>query len=156
MRHLTVLLLLLLLLFIPSCKFFSGKGLFGKKGRSMDLIVARQDSIRIADSLRQVMERATVLEKARLDSIRQAEEQMAEARRFRYNIIVGSFLTPEYASGLADDFRGRGYDPNILKMDGSQFQLVSAEAHERFSTAVERLARFQDTVELDAWLYIIK
>ena len=37
----------------------------------------------------------------------------------KYNIIVGSFITPEYAKGLAEDYRKQGYDSKIIK-DGRQ------------------------------------
>jgi hypothetical protein len=74
----------------------------------------------------------------------------------RYNIIVGSFITPEYARILSSDLMKKGYNSKILKLEGTQFEMVSAEAHENFRTAVNRLKEFQDTVASDAWMYIIK
>jgi hypothetical protein len=41
-------------------------------------------------------------------------------------------------------------------MKDSRFELVSAEAHDSFRKAVARLKEFQDTIELDSWMYIIK
>jgi hypothetical protein len=75
-------------------------------------------------------------------------------KRFRYNIIVGSFITPQYALDYAEFYRKQGYDSRILKVEGSRFELVSAEVHENFSKAVARLKQFQDTVAIDAWMYI--
>ena len=81
---------------------------------------------------------------------------MALESRFRYNIIVGSFITPQYAIDFAEVYRKKGYDTRILKVAGSRFELVSAEVHENFRKAVERLKYFQETVELEAWMYIKK
>lgn len=118
---------------------------------------ARQDSIRVADSIRKIQDQLLSLENAKLDSIRRSEENLsAWESRYRYNIVVGSFITPEYARGLAEEYKTQGYDAKILKMKGSRFELVSAEAHENFRKAVARLKEFQDTVSIDAWMYINK
>ncbi len=157
MRHLTTLLVIILLIVFPSCKYFKGKKLFGKKADTMTVWQAKQDSIRVADSLRKIQERLEAIQTARLDSIRRAEEELkAWELKNKYNIIVGSFITPEYASGHAETYRSRGYNARIIKMASSRFELVSAEAHESFRKAVARLAEFQDTVEGEAWMYIIK
>lgn len=151
MRHLLSLVLIVLLVATPSCKYFKR----GKKADAMKFLLAQQDSIRVADSIMNVQARLVAIENAKLDSARIAEEQRL-ALGSRYNIIVGSFYTPEYAKGLAEVYRQKGYDTKILKMSGSRFELVSAESHESFRKAVARLKEFQDTVELDAWMYIKK
>ncbi len=95
------------------------------------------------------------LETAKLDSIRLNEEaKQAMLQKSKYNIIVGSFITPEYAKSFSDEFRQEGYDTKIIKMAGSNFELVSAESHESLRKAISRLQQFQDTVSFDAWLYI--
>ncbi len=157
MRHLTTVLVIILLVVLPSCKYFKGKKLFGKKADTMVAWQAKQKSIRVADSIKKVQERLKAVEDARLDSIRRAdEERRAWELKYKYNIIVGSFITPEYAKDYNEEYRSRGYNSRIIKMRDSRFELVSAEAHESFSKAVARLAEFQDTVEIDAWMYIIK
>jgi len=157
MRHLTALLVIILLIVFPSCKYFKGKKLFGKKADTMAVWQAKQDSIRVADSLRKIQERLEAVQTARLDSIRRAEEELkAWELKNKYNIIVGSFITPEYARAYAENYRSQGYNARIIKMANSRFELVSAEAHESFRKAVERLAEFQQTVEGEAWMYIVK
>jgi hypothetical protein len=156
MRHLTALILVLMLVALPGCKYFKGKKLFGRKADTMAVWQARQDSIRVADSIRKVQERLQAIEDARLDSIRVAEEKRALELKNKYNIIVGSFITPKYARDYAEKYRQKGYDVRIIKMEGGRFELVSAEAHERFRTAVTRLQYFQDNVEIGAWLYVVK
>jgi hypothetical protein len=155
MRHLTPLLLIIILVCVPSCKFFKGKKLFGKKDAVMAEYMAKQDSIRVADSLRKVQERLLAIETARLDSIRIIDENR-KALASKYNIIVGSFITPQYARAWSDEYHNRGYDAQIIKMEGTSFELVSAETHESLRKAAVRLRQFQDTVQIDAWIYIKK
>lgn len=116
---------------------------------------AKQDSIRVADSIKHVNDSLLAIENARLDSIRMAEEQQMVIES-RYNIIVGSFITPEYAEACAQDYRDQGYDVRIIKKENSRFNLVSAESHETIKRAIERVNQFQDTVAIDSWIYVKK
>ena len=157
MRQFSIVLITLLLILSPSCKNIRERGLFGKKAKTLEMLRAQQDSIRVADSLKRAENRLRAIEEARLDSLIQAEqERAAKEARNKYNIIVGSFLTPEFARLWAEEYRKQGYDTRIVRMDGSQFDLVVAESYDRFSKAMERLDAFQDTVDIDAWLYIFK
>jgi hypothetical protein len=149
MKNLPAILLIMLLLALSSCKYFKGWKLFGRKADTMAVWQARQDSVRVADSIKQVKDRLLAIENARLDSIRRAEEALLT----KYNIIVGSFITPEYAKAWAEEYRNRGYNAKIIKMEGSRFELVSAEACESVGKAYSRLEKFRDTVQVDAWIY---
>jgi tRNA(Ile2) C34 agmatinyltransferase TiaS len=148
----------MILVITPSCKWLKDKGIIGKKERrELAALMAQQDSIRVADSIKKAQDRLLAIEMARLDSIKVAEEEKIRLENEnRYNIIVGSFITPEYARSFSDEFRSRGYNVKILKLEGTQFEMVAAEGHKNFRTAVERLRQFQDTVAFDAWLYILK
>ncbi len=157
MRNLSAFVVILLLVVFPSCKYFKGRGLFGSKADTMAVWHARQDSLRIADSIKKVHDQLMAIENAKLDSVRKADaERLAWGKKYKYNIIVGSFITPEYAKGFAEVYRKQGYDARILKIEGSRFQLVSVEAHEHLMKAIARLKEFQDTISIDAWLYIRK
>ncbi len=160
MRRLSILILISLLPVLPSCKFIKEKGWFGigKKERTLEQLKAEQDSIRVADSLKIVENRLRAIEEARLDSIRMAgEAKQTMESRYKYNIIVGSFITPEYARNWAEEYLMMGYgNTRIIEKQGSNFELVSAEAYDHFGTAFSRLQQFQDTVNIDAWLYILK
>lgn len=145
--------LLLVALLVPSCKYFNR---VSKKEALAIAEQARLDSIRIADSIKLDQERLMAIEQARLDSLRVVEEQLALEKRFKYNIVVGSFVTPQYAVDYAEEIKAQGYTPKIIEMTGTPFQLVAIERHENFSEAVRRLERFQDTVVVDSWLYIQK
>ena len=155
MRHLSAIILIFLLAVTPSCNFLKNKGLFGKKAKTLAALLAQQDSVRVADSIRKVQEQFLAIETAKLDSVRLEEEaRQAAAKSSKYNIIVGSFITPEYAKEHAETYRQQGYDSKVFRMDGSNFELVSAESHQNLRKAISRLQQFQDTIEIDAWLYI--
>ncbi len=153
MRQLTAIFIVLMIAMASSCKFFKEKKLFGKKDRLMAEWQARQDSIRVADSIKHVNDSLLVIENERLDSLRMADERQMELES-RYNIIVGSFITPEYAEACAENYRNRGYDVQIIQKENSQFSLVSAESHESVRRAIARVNQFQDTVEIDSWIYV--
>jgi hypothetical protein len=153
MRHLSALTLIVLLAIMPSCRFFGGKGSAKKKAEAA--LMARYDSTRVADSIKKVQDDLIAIENANLEAARKAEEEKAALAK-KYNIIVGSFITPEYASGYLEVFKKKGYDASIIKVEGSRFELVSAEAHDNFRKAVERLKEFQDTIQIDSWMYIKK
>jgi len=121
------------------------------------MLKAEQDSVRVADSLKRIENRLKAIEEARLDSIILAEAEKAAFEALnKYNIVVGSFVTPEYAQSWAEEYRKQGYDAKVIKMTDSRFELVVAESYDRFSKALKRLNQFQDTVDIDTWLYIQK
>ena len=140
MRHFPIIFIVILLILSPSCKKIRERGLFGKKAKTLEMLRAQQDSIRVADSLKRVENRLRAVEEARLDSLIQAEQEKAayEARN-KYNIIVGSFVTPEFAQAWAEEYRKQGYDTKIIRMTDSKFELVVAESYDKFSKAVQRL-----------------
>lgn len=154
MRHLTVVFLIILLFLTPSCKYFKGKKLFGhKKDDVIAVWQSKQDSLRLADSLKTVALRLEAAENARLDSIRLVEERKVAEQKNKYNIIVGSFITPEYAQGLSDVYRQKGYETNIINMQGGRFRLVSAESFSDVHRAFTRLKHYQESEEPNAWIY---
>lgn len=152
MKHLVVVILIALIASLPSCKFFKEKKLFGRKKAELAELMEQQRMIHVADSLKLVKDKLQAIEQARLDSVRLAEEERL-ALASKYNIIVGAFITPEYAKAWAEEYRNRGYDAKIIKMEGGRFELVSAEAYESVGKAYSRLEKFRDTVQVDAWIY---
>lgn len=154
MKNLISILLVVLLTALPSCKLFKGdKKIFGKKkAAELAAQLEEQKKKKIADSLKVVQEKIRALETARQDSIRLAEEaRLAQASK--YNIVVGSFITPEYARAWEQEYRTRGFDPKIVQMEGGRFELVVAESYETLGKAASRLNQIQESVQVDAWIY---
>jgi hypothetical protein len=157
MKNIIVFLVIMILVLTPSCKWLREKGLIGRKADTMIVWKMKQENLRKEDSIRKVQDRLLAIEKARLDSLNNADLQRSEWEgRYRYNIIIGSFITPEYARKYSAEFTAKGYNIRIIKLEGTQFEMISAEAHENFGDAVARLKQFQDTVAYDSWLYIFR
>jgi len=150
MRLISSILLVVLLVSMPSCKYFKG----GRKTREFAIMKARADSMRYADSVQKVFDLRL---EASLDSARRAEEaRLIMESKHKFNIIVGSFLTPEYAKILMEEYRKGGYNPEIIKMDGGKFEMVVVESFDSFKKAASRLIQYQDTVQFEAWMYVRK
>jgi len=157
MKQLIGLILIMILVSFASCRWIKEKGIFGRKADTMAIWLARQDSLRIADSIKAVQERIA-LENQKMEAERLAEEQKLEwARKYKYNIIVGSFITPEYARNLLAEYQALGYnDARLIPLEDTRFEMVAVEAHDNLRTALTRLERFRDTVAFDSWLYIFR
>ena len=138
-----------------SCKFVKEKGWFGQKNAdTMDAYLRKQDSIHIADSISKVIAIQNAIEQARQDSINKVEQERLERlARFKYHIIVGSFLTPPFADEWSVYYNSIGYGTEILKAD-NEFNLVSARKYDNMNDALIDLVHFKDTVQIDAWVYI--
>jgi cell division protein FtsN len=155
MRHLPLLLLTGFLTVLPSCKYFKGGGLSGKRSRAMAIMKAQEDSIRHADSLQKVVDHLRAVESAKSDTVKQVvNTHLSVESNYRYNIIAGSFITAEYAEALAKEYVKKGFEPKIIRPAGTRFNLVSVEATASFRKAVSRLKQFQDSARVGAWLYI--
>jgi hypothetical protein len=135
-----------------SCKFVKEKGWFGlKNADTMDAYLRKQDSLHIADSINKVIAMQKAIEQARQDSINNAEQERLE--RFKYHIVVGSFLTPQYADEWSVYYNSMGYGTEILKAS-NEFNLVSARKYDNMKDALIDLGHFKDTVQIDAWVYV--
>ena len=157
MRQLAALIFIVFLVTLPSCKFLREKGLLGRRADTMAVWQAKHDSIRVADSIRKVQNRLLVIENARLDSLNKIDRERREwENKFRYNIILGSFITPDYARSFSASLSQKGFKTRIMKLEGTKFEMVSAVAFDNFRDAVNRLKQFQETESTDAWLYISK
>ncbi len=156
MRNVLLLTVFTLLITSTSCNYFRERGWFGGSEDTLEVWQARQDSIRIADSLRQavILERERVRQQEIADSLQRVEQERLEYEaRFRYHIIVGSFVTPEYATSFREHVEGLGYNATKMDLPGTRFEMISAEVHESLRNAFERLPHFQEEIAVDAWIW---
>jgi hypothetical protein len=149
MRLLSLTFLTFLVITANSCRFFNGEK---NKLKILAEEKARQDSLRVADSIRKAYDLAA-RETVRTDSLMKQERL---ARENKFSIIVGSFHTSSYARTMAAEFEHKGYSPRIIKPMGSNFELVSAEGHEQYRSALKRLKIFQDSLGGTPWIYQLK
>jgi hypothetical protein len=146
---------LVTILLFPSCKYFKGGGLFGGKAKKIEALKAKDDSIRVADSLMKVKKHLDDLASARLDSILKAGAQQNQTDvTMKYNIIVGSFLNHDFAVRYAAKYNSDGFKTSIIRAKGSRFELVSAESFNDYKKALTRLREIRAKEEKNAWLYL--
>jgi hypothetical protein len=157
MKQLAAFGIIMIIVLLPSCKWLKEMGFLGKKNDTMVVWQLKQKNLRIADSLKNIQDKLMAIENAKRDSAMKADQAKQEwETKYRYNIILGSFITPEYARSFSSDLSKKGYNTRILPLEGTKFEMVSAEALDNFSAALSRLKQFQDTVSPDAWIYIYK
>ena len=156
MRYLLFACLLIFLMGF-SCKFVDLNILTGRHNMSETALKAKQDSIRLADSLRIIQEDLLTLENAKLDSVMKDDViRKKQNSRLKYKIIVGSFSNFENARDLSESYKARGFNSDIIIVEGDSLEYVFAEAYEDQGKALDRLREFKATIEKNAWLYVEK
>ena len=108
---------------------------------------AQQDSIRVADSLKNTLIVRDL-----------AEEEMLseEGIRNQYYIIIGTFAKPDNAMNVAVQFRNQGYDASIIRRSnsyGTKLHMVSVKTFKNNEEAISYLNEFQSEVQSPAWKY---
>jgi len=136
---------------MPSCDFLEENNPFTRKSREQALQM-QIESTRKADSLVNVITEAKRI--AAQDSVAAIESLKAYEDSFKYYIIVGSFITPEYAQAHSDYYAGKGFETKIIDKSNSRFRLVSARSCSSMDEAWKELKGYRDTVEFGAWIYV--
>jgi len=151
MKKLFTVLLAAMVLMTTSCDFAKSINPFGRKGREAEALRQQQEAFRVADSIRVANEQAALEQQRQAELARQAEQEALE--RSKYHVIVGSFLTPEYADHWLRHITEMGYDAKIVGMDGGRWRLVSANSFGSLREAYNSLEDIQNAINGDAWVY---
>lgn len=119
---------------------------------------AREDSTRVADSLKKTLANKKIFEKTLSDTLMNLDVKKltAEEVRSRYHIIIGSFTDPANTQTAAEQFSRQGYKTSIIKSlnrNGDDISLVSIRSFDNPDEARSFLKEFQKTVKPGAWLY---
>ena len=152
MKRLILVLLAVIMLLTPSCDFMKSINPFGKKKRQTEALQKQQEAYRVADSIRVANEQAAAAEKARQDELNRIAEQ-ATLELGKYNVIVGSFLTPEYAQDWLGHIKDLGYDAQLVDMSGGRWHLVSAKSFPTLREAWNSVGSIQENINGEAWVY---
>ena len=154
-RYLLVIFLISTLLCFSSCKFSRWK-----KDLKEALIWARQDSIRVADSLKRIEIETNVIEAIEQDSISETDKEKLPGSvgdsRITYYIIAGSFTNPENTRLTAEGYRSLGYKTNIINTtnrNGIMAEYVSVNTFNNYDEAGRYLKEFRSKFDPKAWIY---
>jgi cell division septation protein DedD len=143
---------------LSSCGYFREKGLFLGKNRKELLLWAQQDSIRIADSLKNNVVIKDVARDAKQDSVvKPVQDKASKAARSKmYYLIIGTFGNPENAKSVAEEYSNQGYKTDIIKTtnsNGRKIELVSIKAFNNYSDAVSYRNEFHRKISSNVWIY---
>lgn len=139
------------ILIAPSCDFIKSHNPFGKKAREAEALRQQQEAFRIADSIKVAEEQAAREREILAEQARLAEQETMD--RSKYYIIVGSFLTPEYATSWEEHITSLGHNADIVEMGAGRWKLVSVSSYATLNEAWNALKNYQDNVNMDAWVY---
>jgi hypothetical protein len=146
------------LLYLPSCRFLEQQGFFRRKSLRDALLWAKQDSARVADSLKRIAVVKNSGEEIILDSLQKNMNEKPSVKRVNsnYHIIVGSFTNAENSRLRARDYFSKGYITDIILTtgrNGNKIELVSVRSFENNDDAKKFLTDFQRDVDSTAWIY---
>lgn len=119
---------------------------------------AQQDSLRVADSLKNALIVRDLAEEVFQDSNVISEEEMLseEGVRNQYYIIIGTFAKPDNAMNLAVKFRNKGYEASIIRRTnsyGTELHMVSVKTFKNSEEAISYLNEFQSEVQSPARVF---
>ena len=147
-----------MLLLLSSCGHFRIGGFFGKRSLKNAILWAKQDSTRIADSLKRIQVKSKAdSQMERVPVAKPLKENIPLNKSGKgYYIIVGSFASDENAKLRARQYFTKGYKTEIIVATGSSgatVELVSIRSFENISEAKLFLKEFQHDIDPTAWLY---
>ena len=157
---LLVIILISCLLSLPSCRYFEQWGFFSNRSLNKALLWARQDSTRVADSLKRIVIVKNSEQEIKQDSFGNIKPEIRspETTRNIYHIIVGSFTNVENARLCEREYFRRGYKTDIIEMTirtGKKVELVSVSTFKNISDAERYLKEFHHKIDSAAWIYSI-
>jgi hypothetical protein len=170
------LLFLLLILTLPSCRYIKQRLSLGEYSLKAAIKWAKEDSIRVADSLKRAMlehkvpeqtladsmekviSNKKVFEKALTDSLMSIKVQKISKKNKdqKFYIITGSFSNQVNAEKGARKYSVLGYETTILNAtnrDGAKMKLVSVRIFNDYNQAKIFLKSFQKQTNPDAWIF---
>ena len=171
---LLVIILLSGLLSIPSCRFLEEQGLYKSRALKQAILWAKQDSARVADSLKRVAVLNDTLKTDSNDSSAKkaveknlkdskvkikAESPSEKIITGKYHIIAGSFSNEENAKIRARQYFSKGYTTDIIEFEnksGGKVSLVSVKSFDNLIDANDFLKKFKLEIDSTAWLYTTK
>jgi len=151
MKRVITVLIVSVLLLSPSCTFVKEHNPFTKKAREAEAIRQQQEAFRVADSIEVAEKEAARLRQLEAEQTMIAQQETQSLSN--YHIIVGSFLTPDYATSWADHITQMGYNTRIIEMGGGRWRLVSVNSYPSLKEAWNALSEYQEKIILEAWIF---
>jgi hypothetical protein len=154
MKKLLLLIFITVPIFQQSCDFFQKKDMFSNEQDSLLIYQKKQDSLRLADSIKKLEDQLTDLRRDHrklLDSVRQSGQ--VQSSGYHYHVVVGSFKNPGYLDSYNKYVQEKGFNTKILQ-NKYGFKLVVVESFNNWSKAVRTLEALRNDFEKRSWIYV--
>ncbi len=161
-RWLIAIVVIVLILFFPVRKYLRQHGyfVFGRKNMEKAVLWAKQDSMRVADSLLRIRIDTAGQGSRKRDSIPGTVKKVKSVKDVdtagNFYIIAGSFTNSDNAGLLAGKYLKLGYESAIISVtnqNGVKLKLVVVNVFKNFYDADKFLKEFQDKYDHEAWIY---
>ena len=143
---------------LPACRFLEQQGFIRRKVLKEALLWAKQDSARVADSLRRSgFVKSTEVFTLQDSLIETRNKKIPTENQYnKYHVIVGSFSNIENAKLCSKEYFKKGFKTNLMtsvSRSGIKFELVSVKSFDNSSEAKKYLKKFQLEIDSTAWIY---
>jgi hypothetical protein len=142
---------------ISGCKYFEEKRLFSKKVDTLINYAEESTESEEIDSiaLQSGTDEIVLEDDITSDSPTGIDNSKYYHSDYKYHIVVGSFLVPEYAERYADKLKTMGYNPEIVLRDDG-YHMVAAGSFNELSASISGLQTVKAEISTKAWIYEIK
>lgn len=156
--YLPSLVLISILSILSSCRNIREHGLFGRKSLDEAIEWAKQDSMRVADSLESAEMEENLPEESIMEATVPAEVQSRPENDdgIKYYVIVGSFSNYDNAVQESEHYRVQGYETSIVNRtnsSGTILYMVSIKTFNELNEAESYNNTFKREVLSSAWVY---
>jgi hypothetical protein len=160
-RYFQIILVILIFAGFSSCRYIKQQLYFRKHSLKAAIEWAKQDSTRVADSLKKIMLDKKNFDRTLADSVTGEDENNLSVGDTtpRYYIIIGTFANHVNAEKAAGQYSGQGYKTEIITVtnkDGTMLDIVSVKTFSDFKEAGIFLKDFQVKHDPGAWVYTRK
>ena len=152
-----ILLYIVISVLIVGCKYFEEKRLFSKKVDTLINYAEESSEPEEIDSLEILTGTDEIISEKDIsaDSLTSIYNSKYSHSDYKYHLVVGCFLIPEYAERYADKLRAMGYNPEIVLRDDG-YHMVSARYFNELSASINELQTVKAELSSQAWIYEIK
>jgi len=152
-----ILLYIVISVLIVGCKYFEEKRLFSKKVDTLINYAEESSEPEEIDSSEILTGTYEIISEKDIsaDSLTSIYNSKYSHSDYKYHLVVGCFLIPEYAERYADKLRAMGYNPEIVLRDDG-YHMVSARYFNELSASINELQTVKAELSSQAWIYEIK
>ena len=151
MKTLRLIAIIMIVFSLSSCKFFKQKKWFSK---DVDTLLTTEAPKGPEPDTTHI--ETIVQETEPISSPVVSNEPTYGYGNDKFYMVVGSFLSEQFANKYAKKIQEQGYQPQIIYSNSLGFYRVSAKSYNDYKTAVNDIENFRNNVTPRAWVHVKK